>query len=294
MVLDPIEEVVIPDLVAILAAVDERESGVPVVIKGDTRAPFRSVRRVLASIVAAGGDTVLFQTSGAGAEALVRGLLLSNRQAGPDEQPEPGPPFTLHLRADAAFVSREPQNGVVVWRDAGVLDLLALRLLLVQEAASGARFVVINADDDVSYGDVMAVFDESRALGFSRTLLAGGPPGVTAAEPRPTAPLVESRLEIPRTVHVGASGDVTIVDGRARREVVPHAEILAFEERCEGDSCSLVLQTRSGRRIAVGLRPRVDGARFVIGRPVYRYEGVPARRQPTRTGTLRALAEGAP
>ena len=92
-------------------------------------------------------------------------------------EPAP-PPLTVHLSARGAWIGRYSEDGRTVPRVAGALDLERVEALITadRDASPHAHLVVVNTDDGVPYGDMMAMLDLAKEHGYGETLLAGGPP----------------------------------------------------------------------------------------------------------------------
>lgn len=100
--------------------------------------------------------------------------------------PLPPPPLTIHTTHDGIQFFRRPEEMDLVYKVEGRQDMMGLARLLAAdyERYPEETFVVLNTDDDVPYGEMMAVWDLTRRYGLERTMMAGGPP-VTNPMTRP-------------------------------------------------------------------------------------------------------------
>ena len=99
---------------------------------------------------------------------------------------EPLQPLTIHTHSEGIQVFRRPEEMARLHKVEGRQDMMGLARLLAadKERYPEETFVVLNTDDDVPYGEMMAVWDLTRRYGLERTMMAGGPP-VTNPMTRP-------------------------------------------------------------------------------------------------------------
>ncbi len=96
----------------------------------------------------------------------------------------PPPPLVLHLRADRCWVARNVAEGVNLPKIGDKQDFLAVDELMSRDRNlfPAETLAILNTDDDVPYGQMIAAFQLMRAHGY-RILLAGGPPSLTSDTP---------------------------------------------------------------------------------------------------------------
>jgi len=141
--------------------------------------------------------------------------------------PEPDGPeigaYIVHLRADGMFLDEwsgtgrraHPAGGEDRPKVGGAQDLAALEAFAAQRAPappiSPGKPVILNTDDDVPYGEMMAAYELLRGHGYTVNL-AGGPPG-SSVDRRPE--VEEDRSFLPTST----TGDPIIVGSLTRAEI---------------------------------------------------------------------------
>lgn len=95
------------------------------------------------------------------------------------------PPMTVHVRADGVWVGRLVETGQNLPLVAGEPDWIGLDAALRadHDAYPEQDMVVIVTDDGVPYERMVRALDLSRAHGYDKTLLGGGPASNNAASP---------------------------------------------------------------------------------------------------------------
>jgi len=289
--------IILPDLTGPLRTAHVARPDDPLLLAADRRVDFRAVREVLATSYKAGISDVrlLAAASGGGARGLrVRQDLGYASPAAPVAPAVALAPLTVHLRADRLAFVRHADHVVTLPRAAGgALDWMAFAHLLDEDKRlhPGQDLVVLTTDDGVAYADTFVTLDLTRAYGFPRTLLAGGPP-VAPDGPPPKPPSVSGApAERPDAVALRADGglDLRGVDGTF--EPVPAAAITDYEAHCDTKGCDLVARTAT-RRVSIGPRPAnglVPG--WLFGKRVHTYAGRLGIAAPARTGALSPLVQ---
>lgn len=298
-------EVIVPALAAPLRAFHEREPEGAVLLVGDRRADFHDVRALLATMNSAGLVWTYFQTSPEGTP--LRALHLAQfvkegSESAPliDDGRTDAPPAAVHAPPAPLLVTLS-KEGVSFGRDwnrlinvprtaEGALPLSTLEVLLAEDRRlhPSAGFVIVNTNDQVTYGDMVTVFDRTRGYGYEETLAAGGPPTGAWGSPARTP---QGPVTIPTSVTLLPGGGIDARDADGSLRLVRHDQIRGFEAHCDDETCDLVADTYSGRiALGEGVIPPTWPALFA--RPLFRVGGGRlGGASPTRTGTLSPLVQ---
>ena len=105
-----------------------------------------------------------------------------NQQVEPPETP-PVPPLSVHVRADGVWAGRNIETGKNMPMLGTEYDWFALEDMLKadHEQYPDETQVVIITDDGIEYQFMIKALDISRAVGYDKTLLGGGPASQNAA-----------------------------------------------------------------------------------------------------------------
>lgn len=102
-----------------------------------------------------------------------------NAEPPPPPDTPPVPPLTMHIRSDGVWLGRSVETGknFPALTDNDSYDWMGVEEAIQSErdAQPEESQVVIVTDDGVSYRHMIKALDLSRAHGFDKTLLGGGP-----------------------------------------------------------------------------------------------------------------------
>ena len=109
---------------------------------------------------------------------------ISDPNTPPEEQPEepPVPPLTVHIRADGVWMGRNVETGKNYPRIGEDYDWTNVETDMKTDHDSypDETQVVIVTDDGIQYQYMIKALDLSRAHGYDKTLLGGGPASTNA------------------------------------------------------------------------------------------------------------------